>query len=186
MLGKILYWLVLIFLVTVAGLTAFSSLNIPGTYKLFVVISGSMEPTIKTGSIVVVAPEKNYQKGDIITFSNPTRTQETITHRIYEVKTAIASFSFLTKGDANNAPDMTPIPQAKVLGKTILAIPFLGYPVNFAKTQLGLIVLIIIPSVIIVYNEILNIKKEALRLIKERKKRKLILKKERKKKKKHA
>lgn len=170
--SKILYGLVLVFLVTIAGLTAFSALNLPGSYKLFVVLSGSMAPTIKTGSIVVVVPEKNYQKGDIITFKNPNNTRETLTHRIYGVKTS-SGLAFLTKGDANNAPDLAVVSKSQVMGKTVFALPFLGYPVSFAKTQLGLIVLIIIPSVIIVYSELLNIKKEALKLIRERRTQKL-------------
>lgn len=171
--GKIIYWVVLIVLVVIAGATAFSVLNIPGNYKMFVVQSGSMEPVIKTGSIVVVKPTQDYQKGDVVTFRDLEKPKVTVTHRIFEVSKENNSTKFITKGDANKTADSTEISKGQILGKVFLSIPFLGYPVDFAKTQTGLIVLIIIPAVIIVYSELQNIKKEALRLIQERKTRKL-------------
>ncbi len=167
--GKMFYWLILAFLIFVAGFTALSALNLPGNYKLFMVMSGSMEPTIKTGSVVVVKPEKTYAKGDVITFQDPTKSKTTITHRIFEASDS----AFLTKGDANKTPDTTEIRKGQILGKEILAVPFIGYVINFAKTQTGLILLVIIPAVIIVYNELLSIKNEAKRLIIERRNRKL-------------
>ncbi len=167
--GKIIYWLILIALFLVAGLTAISALNFPGNYKMMVVLSGSMEPTIKTGSIVVVKPESIYKEGDVITFKDPNKPKYSITHRIAEIK----GDKFITKGDANKAADNDNIGKNQVLGKLLLAVPFVGYPVNFAKTQNGLIILIIIPAVIIIYSELLNIKNETKRLIEARKKRKL-------------
>lgn len=162
----------------VAGLTAFSALNIPGSYKLMVVQSGSMEPAIKTGSIVVIKPEENYQKGDVITFKDPEKPKITVTHRILEVKNDSGSITYTTKGDANKTSDMSKVGKNQVLGKEVLSVPRVGYLIDFAKTREGLIILVIIPAVIIVYSEILSIKREALRLIKARKNRKLTLKEE--------
>ncbi|MDD2823108.1 MAG: signal peptidase I [Candidatus Daviesbacteria bacterium] len=174
--GKILYGIVLITLILVAGLTAFSALTIRGSYKLMIVQSGSMEPFIKTGSIVVIKPEDNYQIGDVITFKDPGKPKITVTHRINEIQNESGMISFITKGDANKSSDAAKISKNQILGKEILSIPWIGYLINFAKTSQGLIILVIIPSVVIVYSEILNIKKEAQRLIKERKSRKLTLK----------
>lgn len=164
--GNIVYGLVLVALFMIAGLVAVSTFNVPGNYKLMVVLSGSMEPTIKTGSIVVVKPEKTYKVGDIITFRDSTQPQITVTHRIFEA----SGSAYITKGDANKTADTQERLKQNVLGKVIFSIPFLGYPVSFAKTQTGLIILVIIPSVIIIYSELLNIKNEALRLVRERKK----------------
>lgn len=169
LLGKVLYWLILAFLFFVAGFTAITTLNLPGNYKLFVVMSGSMEPTIKTGSVVVIKPQKDYFNGDVITFQDPTKSKNTTTHRIVEASDS----AYLTKGDANKTSDMSEIRKSQILGKQILSVPFIGYVINFAKTQTGLIILIVIPAVIIVYNELLNIKNEAKKLILERRKRKL-------------
>jgi signal peptidase I len=171
--GKTIYWLILAFLVFVAGFTALTVFNLPSNYKMFVVMSGSMEPKIKTGSIVVVKQVNNYVKGDVITFKESNNPKITVTHRIFSLKEENNIKVFTTKGDANKSPDLAEIRQGQILGKEILAIPYIGYVINFAKTQTGLMVLIVIPAVIIVYNELMNIKKEALRLIKERKERKL-------------
>jgi len=85
----------------------------------------------------------------------------------------LGQIEYVTKGDANDAPDSQAVAEELVLGKTIFSIPLLGYPVSFAKTREGLIILIVIPATMIIYSEILNIKNEAKRLIQERKKRKL-------------
>lgn len=138
-------------------------------YKLFVVMSGSMEPTIKTGSVVVIKPQNDYFKGDIVTFQNLTKSKTTVTHRIIEATDS----AYITKGDANKTADTSELRKGQILGKEILAVPFIGYVINFAKTQAGLIILIVIPAVIIVYNELLSIKNEAKRLIIERRNRKL-------------
>jgi len=64
---KLIYWLVLTIVVVVAGLSAMSVLGIPQGLRTFVVQSGSMEPAIKTGSLVFVKPQSDYQVSDIIT-----------------------------------------------------------------------------------------------------------------------
>lgn len=171
--GKTMYWLILVFLIFVAGFTAMTAFNLPGNYKMFVVMSGSMEPKIKTGSIVVVKPQKEYQEGEIVTFNDSDKPNLSVTHRIFSVKEENDTKVFTTKGDANKSPDINEIRKGQILGKEILAIPYIGYIINFTKTQTGLILVIVIPAVIIIYNEFMNIKNEALRLIQERKKRKL-------------
>lgn len=120
------------------------------------------------GSIVVIEPAQDYQKGEIITFADLDNPKNSITHRIEKVKKDDGRLSFVTKGDANDALDSKEVVPGQVLGKMIFSIPFLGYPVSFAKTKEGLIILVIIPAIIIVYSEILNIKKEIKRILKRR------------------
>lgn len=159
--GKIVYWVVIAFLVTVALMVVSSAFNIPGGYKLFTVQSGSMEPVIKIGSVVVIQPKEDYQRKDIITF----KTEEaTTTHRIVEIRQKDNKIIYITKGDANDSVDSKLVNKDLVLGKVVLAIPFLGYPVSFAKTMEGLIVLVIIPAVIIIYDELRKIKKEIVKM----------------------
>lgn len=162
---KVGYWLVLTALVIVAGLTAVSVLNLPGNYKIFTVQSGSMEPAIKTGSVVVVKPESSYKTGDVITFTEKNNPKLTTTHRIFGTDEG----GFITKGDANNSTDSAKVAGNQIIGKTIFSVPYLGYPVSFAKTQKGLLILVIIPSIIIIYSEILTIKNEILKLLKKNK-----------------
>ena len=167
------YWVVFAALVVIAGLLAVSSLPVPGNYRLYTVLSGSMSPAIRTGSLVAVRPAPAYKKGDIITFVSLDNPKETVTHRVFALKTAGGSTAYITKGDANSTADPAAVSPKAILGKTVLSVPLLGYPLGFAKTQLGFIVLIVIPAVLIIYNELLTVKKETVRLLKKRRKRKL-------------
>ena len=170
-LGNILYWLVFLFLVLVAGGIAASNLNLPHGLKFYSVVSGSMEPAIHVGSIDVIQQEKEYKVGDVITFVPiDAKKGETVTHRIYSLKTQKGQLYFETKGDANKTPDTELTPITSVLGKEVFSIPLLGYPISYARTREGLIILIIIPATIIIYSELVSIKNETLRLLKERKK----------------
>ena len=179
LLRKIGYWFVVAVLVIIAAVAAISALDIPGGIKLYTVQSGSMAPAIPAGSLVLSKPADSYRVGDVITFKaekdrlikNP---KYTTTHRIHEIKEiALGQKEYVTKGDANDTPDSQAVAKDLVLGKTVFSIPLLGYPISFAKTREGLIILIVIPATMIIYSEILNIKNEAKRLIQERKKRKL-------------
>ena len=95
--GQIIYWLILTILILIASITALSALKIPGSYKLLVVLSGSMEPAIKTGSIVFVKPSDTYQKGDIITFTDG-KAASSVTHRVFEIQNKDGKDIFITKG----------------------------------------------------------------------------------------
>lgn len=165
-----IYAICIITLIVIGGATVFSVTQGPGGWHIFVVQSGSMEPAIKTGSMVFVVPRPNYQANDVITFfansadTNLKKPNSTVTHRLVSLqedpKTKVVTYQ--TKGDANNAPDKDPIHRGSILGKVIFIVPFLGYLVAFTKTQVGFILLIIMPSVLIIYGEIINIKKEVV------------------------
>lgn len=163
-LGKAFYWWALFVLLIIAGLTIISGLDIPGNYKLLTVQSGSMEPAIKQGSVVVVKPADEYHKGDVITFVDLNNPKDSVTHRVFEVQEDTGRITFITKGDANDAPDTEKVLKGQVLGRMLFNIPFLGYPVSFAKTKEGLVLLVIVPAVIIIYSELLNIKKELAKI----------------------
>ena len=117
------------------------------------VLSGSMEPAIKTGSIVIVKPAADYKVGDIITFGKISRTQTPITHRINEIKGLGATRIFITKGDANNAPDSKEVRLGEIVGKEILTVPYVGYAINTAKKPWGFALIIMIPALLIVFDE---------------------------------
>lgn len=145
-----------------------SFLPLKNNYKILAVTSGSMAPAIKTGSIVVTQPVNNYKAGDIISFNSGATKKDNTTHRIVEVKNS----AFVTKGDANENNDTKEVPVSKVLGKKVFTIPLLGYLLVYVKTLPGLILLIIIPATIIVYDEFNKIKSEAIALRASRKERK--------------
>ena len=150
---KFFKWLFTIALAILALFFVLSQVNLPGNYKVFLVQSGSMSPALHTGDVVVVKPVSQYHQNDIITFNS--NQNFTITHRIIQVNNQ----SYTTKGDANSVSDQEVVNSSQILGKVIFFIPKLGYFIMFVKSLPGLIVLIVIPSTIIVYQEFLEIKK---------------------------
>jgi signal peptidase len=162
MIGKIFKTIVntiLFGLIALGILVVFSFIPFPGNYKIFTVQSGSMEPTIHTGSLIFVKPMADYNVDDIIT-RRTTDPKITITHRIFSKEEINGQIAFETKGDANDASDGEKFTKEGIIGKKIINIPYLGYPVGYAKTVQGLILLIVVPAVIIIYDEINKIKAE--------------------------
>ena len=156
---KIAYNSVLAVLVLFLLAIAATFFPIPGNYKLFTVQSGSMEPKIKLGSLVFVKPAQNYNPGDIVTF----RVQggkTTVTHRILETREVNGETTFTTKGDANEESDTQDIAKDTIVGKVFLTLPLVGFPIGYAKTKLGFIILILIPSTIIIYEELRGMAEE--------------------------
>jgi signal peptidase len=141
----------------VAMMLVLSTFSVGG-WQAYTVLSGSMEPAIDTGSLIVVSPQDSYEEGDIVT--RRTNGEMTVTHRIVEKREENGEVSFVTKGDANDAPDTEEISQEMIVGKVVFHISFLGRLVSYAKTQQGFILLIVIPSVLIVYEELKNIGRE--------------------------
>ncbi len=171
--GKVLYWFVIAVFLFIAVGTTLSVHEAPGGYRMLVVMSGSMEPKIKTGSVVLVKRAAEYKENDIITFlknpgDNLKDIKSIITHRIIEVHDDEGRATFTVKGDANDTPDNEMVTERQVLGKVILSIPYAGRAIAFTKTQTGFMILIVIPAVLLIYNEILNIKKEISKMLRKK------------------
>jgi hypothetical protein len=103
--------------------------------------------------------------GDIITFGKDTETQIPTTHRIVAKS---ETGSFITKGDNNDAPDPITVPTSYIQGKVFLTVPYLGFTLDFAKKPLGFILLVGIPALIVIFDEVRNIYSEFRRLRKKR------------------
>lgn len=160
---KYLYYIFIAFIVIVALLLIISTIPITGNYKVLTVLSGSMEPSIKIGSVVAVKPSGDYKIGEVITFGPYSKIKAPITHRIYDIKVVEGNPIYITKGDANNAPDTREISKKDVVGKVLFSVPLVGYAVNFAKQPLGFTLIIIIPAAAIIFDEIKNIYGEVKR-----------------------
>lgn len=168
---KIITNTILGILIVIGILAVLSLLPIPGNYKIFTVQSGSMEPAIHTGSLIFSKPLADYNVGDVVTRKTDD-PKMTVTHRVVSKEEVDGKTVFATQGDANNAPDGEKFSKELIVGKTFLTIPYLGYLVGFAKTQLGLLIFVVIPATIIIYEEITKIKKEIRRLVDKRRSRK--------------
>lgn len=163
---KTIYYVFIGAIALIALLLVVSVLPITGNYKVMTVLSGSMEPGIHTGSVVVVKPTDEYKIGEVITFGPFSKTKPPTTHRIYEIKVENSQPIYITKGDTNNAPDQREVTGKDIIGKVLLDIPYAGYAVDAAKKPFGFMLIIVVPAVIIIYDEIRKIIKE----IKKRKK----------------
>jgi len=168
-LSKIIYSLFLTIIAVVAILLIVSVLPVPGNIKFMVVLSGSMEPSIKTGSIVMTKPASEYKVGDVITFGPYSKTKAPTTHRIVEIQEQNGQKIYITKGDMNNAPDAKQVTQKEIIGKVVFDAPYLGYVVSFTRRPLGFVLILIIPAAIIVFDEVKKIIQE-IKKIKEKKK----------------
>ena len=159
-------------IVVIFALMAISSKYSIGGFELLVVKSGSMEPAIKTGSIVIDKSFSDYNFGDIVTFRNKDNPKETTTHRLVSKQIKGSSTLLTTKGDANDTADSEKITQDRIVGKVLVAIPYLGYIAAFARSLPGLIVIILIPATIIIYEEMKKIHHETKQIIQKRKQKK--------------
>jgi signal peptidase len=115
-------WLIIsVFLV----LTVWTSTGLFGFYPT-IVASGSMRPAMEVGdiSIVISTNPSNIQVGDIIQYW---QGEEMNLHRVVEIRQTESGLQFITKGDANNAADTTPVTADQIRGKLILTIPKVGW-----------------------------------------------------------
>ena len=159
---KIAYFIantVMVTILMIGTLIAVSFLPIKNNYKLYSVMSGSMEPYIPTGSLAIVKPAKTYKPGDIITFisAGASSDKETTTHRIVKVAQDGNQKIFTTKGDANENSDAKPVASNRIVGKYIFGIALVGYLMKYLTTLAGLVILILLPTLFIIIEEMLAI-----------------------------
>ena len=94
----------------------------------YVVMSGSMEPYMKTGGIVFTDTNKrDPNSGDVITFKFDDGSLTS--HRVTDIKNG----KYVTKGDANDYTDAGAIDKNQIVGTVIFTLPFIGYALEFAK-----------------------------------------------------
>lgn len=155
---NVLVSVVLILAVLLLVFTAFSPVK---SIQILRVMSGSMEPKIKVGGVVIVnkIPTESLKVGDVITFTSSDDQNMTVTHRLVEIKDQEDGKVFLTRGDANQSNDIGEVRPDQVKGKVLLSVPFLGYISVWIKQPLGFALMVILPAVLIIINEIINIKK---------------------------
>jgi signal peptidase len=153
------YAVLLIPLLLLTSMLLISGNSLPIPYRLFAVESGSMEPTIMKGDVIFVSPQESYKEGDVIAFNAPFgQSVKVITHRI--VASENSGTLFTTKGDFNRADDLDKVDKEDIVGKYSFRIPLIGYPIQFVKTGLGVILLIVVPGLLIILDQIKKIRDE--------------------------
>lgn len=117
-------------------------------YQALIVRSGSMAPTIPTGSIVFYTKKAadKVKVGDVIVFSRPGVPNEKVTHRVYKIGTGPTGRFFTTKGDANGTPDDWQVPAVGDGWVAKFHIPTVGYALVDLQSTIGRLLLLIIPA----------------------------------------
>lgn len=144
-LGNILFYVVLISLLSISFIMVKSvkegkQPTIMG-HKFFTVMTGSMQPSIMVGDLVIAKelPPEQINVGDVITFKSQNSGNIT-THRVKEVIKDGAGIKYITQGDANNVQDQNPVESKAVIGKVVKCIPKVGTIMSWMKSHLSLII----------------------------------------------
>ena len=117
-----------------------NKMPMPFGYGFSVVLPGSMEPELKVNDLVIIKKQKSYQSNDIIVYQDDNLL---VIHRIIEINGETA----ITKGDANEVNDPE-ISTTQIKGKMVMHIPFIGCIVQFIKSTIGT-VLVLLGAVIL-------------------------------------
>ncbi len=154
---NIFYYTCIALVAAIALVMLLTIFPVPGTdFDLRVVQSGSMEPAIRMGSLVLIRPTESPKINDIITYRRPNQ-QTPVTHRIIDIQVENDQTQYITKGDANEVRDMEPVTEEMIMGRVTLTVPLIGYGINFGRTPIGFALLIIVPAVLIGLDEIKKI-----------------------------
>lgn len=131
-------------LTTLAGLLVWTVLPLALGWQPSVVLSGSMEPAIRTGDVVVTreVPAAQLRPGHVLLADSGDGRR--LLHRFDSTDD---DGGIVLRGDANESPDSTPVAAEAVHGVGVLRVPWVGLPyawaaqgryVNVALAVLGL------------------------------------------------
>ena len=155
---KTFSWVVSIILALVVAGLGFVYLS--PDYNMYLVRSESMKPAINMGDMIITGPvagplNGQVNQGVVVTYEHG---NELVTHRVVSV----SGDSLVTKGDAVEDPDPSPITISSVSGIYLFKIPHAGYLSDFMQTKVGWFSMIIIPAMLLVAFIVKGIVKEAV------------------------
>ena len=127
------------------------------------VVSGSMEPTVGVGSMILTRPASvsDIEEGDIIAFKSDDKTDSMVIHRVVDITYIDKVAQFRTKGDANIHEDRQLVPAESVEGRVILCVPRAGRVVTFLGTPQGIGMMLAVPVVLLTYGLFRNGKRNS-------------------------
>jgi signal peptidase len=108
-------------------------------HRVLIVRSGSMAPAINVGDLLVtrMVDPTRVSAGDVVTFRDPSRSRDLVTHRVLERRIDSVMVSFLTKGDANSGTERWSVDEDGAVGKLAFRIPKVGYSLAWAGGPLA-------------------------------------------------
>lgn len=143
--------------------------------SMFRVVTGSMEPTIKTGALLL-CDETNIEDirlDDIVCFqsNNQMLRGEIITHRVVDIKNIDGTLRLTTQGDANVAEDALYVTKEKLLGKVVWYSSesnIIAKVISFMNGKIGFLACIVLPvlliSGLVLRESMVNIQRELMEL----------------------
>ena len=138
--GQILGNIVTGFFIVVLVLAVIGYKGIFG-YRYLDILTSSMRPTMPEGTLVVIKETKasDLKVGDIITYL-PSKATDYVTHRIKSIND---NGTFITKGDANNTVDISPVSEKQIAGKVVFKILYLGAIFMFIQKHAVFVIVIL-------------------------------------------
>lgn len=124
-----------------------------GGYAPLIVLTGSMEPDIMSGDLIIVKQidGKDVKVNDVIAFFDPDGNGTSIlTHEVIEIYEEEGTLFFRTQGKANNTADRLPVAEDKLVGVYVTRIGGAGNIAMFMQTTAGLIICVVVPLVLII------------------------------------
>jgi signal peptidase len=120
-------------------------------YQTYYVLTGSMEPAMPVGTLIVSTPARasELHVGDVITFQRPDGGNVPVTHRISAVETTPEGIRYATKGDANPLPDPWRVPAEAEPAVVRFAVPQLGNLVRLLQFPVVRLLVIAVPTLLV-------------------------------------
>lgn len=124
-------------------------------WRLVVVETSSMEPTVPENSLALVVPAaaRTIERGDIVRFRDPSNRRNEVLHRVVRVVDQRGERAFETQGDANNAVDGLLVPDDDLTGRLRLHIPKVGGIAGVLASRTGLLLLAGVPLLALAVTE---------------------------------
>ncbi len=128
-------------------------------YHSLTVLSGSMEPAIGTGDVVLTKPipPAEARVGDVVTYKEPEAPGRLITHRVRSIRLRDRGYAFVTKGDANDSTERWKVAANGRIGRVTNHAPVLGYALAFMRDPSKRLWALVIPAALLGLVELLRI-----------------------------
>jgi len=127
--------------------------------RSFAVLSGSMEPVLSTGDVVVDDPigPREVRVGDVVTFADSDHRGRRITHRVRSIHITGTRARFVTKGDANDSVERWDMDANGRLGRVVYRVPAVGYLLMRLGDPRAKLALIVVPAFLLALLELVRI-----------------------------
>ena len=157
---KVIVWifvLLVIFVILVQRI--FNNRVSIGSYRMFTVVTGSMEPVYNVGDVVISkeVDSSTIKKGDDVVYlgEKDDFKDKIVTHRVIKIENKEGDYYFTTKGVANEYSDPV-ISSDQIYGKVVYRPIVLSFLSSILNTRLGFYLLIFVPVAFLIFLEILD------------------------------